>query len=55
VDLGQKLDHSAVAVVDKRDKEFDLSSSSSSSWEQSMGQSSEISKPSTKIFTIFVG
>ena len=24
VDLGQKLDHSAVAVVDKRDKEFDL-------------------------------
>ena len=24
VDLGQKFDHSAVAVVDKRDKEFDL-------------------------------
>ena len=24
MDLGQKLDHSAVAVVDKRDKEFDL-------------------------------
>jgi len=24
VDLRQKLDHSAVAVIDKRDKEFDL-------------------------------
>ncbi len=24
MDLGQKFDHSAVAVVDKRDKEFDL-------------------------------
>jgi len=54
VDLGQKQDHSAVAFVKKRDKEFDLVLLKQFELEQSTGPSSDISSFSTRIFGTYV-